>query len=52
MIAAKLKFTAPAYDLVVANGDNILFVHYEGANTETVRFNSSQTVQGIDFLYK
>ena len=43
---------APVYDLVVANGENILFVHYEGADSENLRFNSSQTVQGVDFHYK
>ena len=45
-------FSAPEYDLVVANGNSILFVHYEGDSFETVRVNESQTVQGIDFHYK
>jgi hypothetical protein len=43
--------TSPEYDLVVANGNSILFVHYEGDSFETVRVNESQTVQGIDFHY-
>ena len=45
-------FSAPEYDLVVANGNSILFVHYEGESFETLRVNESQTVQGIDFHYK
>ena len=47
-----LLFAAPEYNLAVANGDNIFFVHYEGESFETLRFNASQTAQGIDIHFK
>ena len=45
-------FEAPEYDLLIGNGNNIFLVHYEGATSNSVRFNSSETVQGVDFHYK
>lgn len=46
------NFIAPEYDLLVANGDSLFFVHYEGANSKNLRFDSSQTVQGVDIHLK
>ena len=40
------------YDIIVANGQHIHQIHFEGNDITTFTSNLFETVSGIDFLYK
>ena len=52
MISYALTSSVEEYDLLVANGAYIHFVHFEGEDAVTLSSDLFERVSGIDFLYK
>ena len=46
-----MNLASGGYDILVANGNYIYKVHYQGNNSDTIRFNSSERNIGIDYHF-
>ena len=45
-------FLVEEYNIIVANGQQIHQIHFEGSDATTFTSNLLETVSGVDFLYK